>query len=72
MLHHESESPADTKAVVNNIQITSIPQKAYKTYLQVIPVNVTMNGKTFKAKSLLDAGSDATLITKDLADKLRT
>ena len=29
-----------------------------------------MNGKTFKANALLDVGSDATLITKDLADKL--
>ena len=70
MLHHESKSTVDTNAVVNNNQITNIPQKAKKTYLQVIPVDVTMNGKTFKANALLDAGSDATLITKDLADKL--
>ena len=70
MLHHESESPVDKNAIVNNNQITNIPQKANKTYLQVIPVDVAMNGKTFKANALLDAGSDATLITKDLADKL--
>ena len=70
MLHHESKSPVDTNAVVNNNQITNIPQKAEKTYLEVIPADVTMNGKTFKANALLDAGSDATLITKDLADKL--
>ena len=70
MLHHESKSTVDTNAVVNNNQITNIPQKAEKTYLEVIPADVTMNGKTFKANALLDAGSDATLITKDLADKL--
>ena len=29
-----------------------------------------MNGKTFKANALLHVGSDATLVTKDLADKL--
>ena len=70
LLHHESESPADTNTVVNNNQISNIPQKANKTYLQVMPVDTTMNGKTFKANALLDAGSHATLITKDLADKL--
>ena len=70
MLYHEFQSPVDTNAVVNNNQITNFLQKTNKTYLQVIPVDVTMNGKTFKANALLDAGSDATLITKDLADKL--
>ena len=69
LLYHESESPVDTNAVVNNNQINNIPQKANKIFLQVIPGDVTMNGKTFKANALLDAGSDATLITKDLADK---
>ena len=29
-----------------------------------------MNGKSFKTNALLHAGSDATLVTKDLADKL--
>ena len=67
LLHHESESAVDTNTVVNNNQITNIPQNANKTYLQVIPVGVTMNGKTFKAKTLSDAGFNATLITKDLA-----
>ena len=69
-LHHESKSPVDTKAVVNNNEITNIPQKANKTYMEVIPVDVAMNGKTFKANALLDAGSDATLIIEGLADKL--
>ena len=57
MLNHESESPVATNAVFNNNQITNIPQKASKTYFQVIPVDVTMNGKTFKANAVLDAGS---------------
>ena len=35
-----------------------------------MPVDITMNGKTFKANALSDAGSHATLITKDLADTL--
>ena len=30
-----------------------------------------MNGKTFKANALLDSGPNATLIAKDLANKLR-
>ena len=70
MLHHKTQSPVDTNSVANNNQITNIPQKTNKTYLHVIPVDVTMNGKTFKGNALLDAGSEETLITKDLADKL--
>ena len=70
MLHPESESPVDTNAVVNNNQITNIPQKANKTYLQVIPMDVTMNNEIFKANALLHTGFDATLVTEDLADKL--
>ena len=70
LVHHESESPVSTNAVVNSNKITNIPQKSNKTYFQAIPMDVTMHGKTFKANALLDAGSDATLITKDLAEKL--
>ena len=70
MLHHESESPVDTNAAINNNQIANISQKAKKTYLQVITLGVTMYGETFKANALLDAGSIATLITEDLAYNL--
>ena len=41
-------------------------------FLQVLPVYVTdINGKRFKANALLDFGSDSTLISKTLADKLK-
>ena len=40
------------------------------TYLQVLPINVSNGDKTFRANALLDSGSDSTLISKTLADKL--
>ena len=41
-------------------------------FLQVLPVFVTdINGKRFKVNALLDSGSDSTLISKTLADKLK-
>ena len=46
LLHHETKLPVDRK-VVNNNQISNIPQKANKAYLQLIPGDVTMND-TFK------------------------
>ena len=70
MLLHESESLVDTNVAINNNQIANISQKAKKTYLQVIPLGVTMYGETFKANALFDAGSIATLITEDLAYNL--
>ena len=46
LLRHETKLLIDRK-VVNNKQISNIPQKANKAYLQVTPVDVTMND-TFK------------------------
>ena len=40
------------------------------TYLQVLPINVLNGDKIFRANVLLDTGSDSTLISKTLADKI--
>ena len=38
--------------------------------MQALPINVSNGDKTFRANALLDSGSDSTLISKTLVDKL--
>ena len=40
------------------------------TYMQILPINLSNGDKTFRANALLDLGSDSTLISKTLPDKL--
>ena len=41
------------------------------TYLQIIPVTIHNNTNSVKQWALLDTGSDATLISEEIADKLK-
>ena len=41
------------------------------TYLQVLPIYVSNGTRSVKVNALLDSGSDSTLVTKVLADKLK-
>ena len=41
------------------------------TYLQVLPIYVSNGIRSVKVNALLDSGSDSTLVTKVLADKLK-
>ena len=56
----------------NNIRTDSFSKSNLQgLFLQVLPVYVTnKNGKQYKINALLDSGSDSTLISKTLADKL--
>ena len=38
--------------------------------MQVLPINVLKRGKNFCGNALLDSGSDSTIISKTLVDKL--
>ena len=52
------------------VSINHRQSKQSRAILQVIPVQVSNGIETFSANALLDSGSDATLIRKDLADSL--
>ena len=41
------------------------------TYLQVLPIYVSNGTRSVKVNALLDGGSDSTLVTEVLADKLK-
>ena len=41
-----------------------------KTFLQIIPVTISNRYNSFKTSAVLQTGLDATLIRKDLADKI--
>ena len=51
--------------------MSSNASNAKVTYLQVLPISVSNGTRSVKVNALLDSGSDWSLITKVLADKLK-
>lgn len=56
----------DNQRVINQVSIQ--PQR--RVLLQVLPVQIQGQTRTIDTYAVLDAGSDSTLIRKDLADHL--
>ena len=54
-----------------NINVSSNISNTKVTYLQVLPIYVSNGTGSIKVNALLDSGSDSTLVTKTLADKLK-
>ena len=54
-----------------NINVSSNVSNAKVTYLQVLLIYVSNGTRSVKVNALLDSGSDSTLVTKVLADKLK-
>ena len=77
MIHTDKEIKSN-EAVTEEIQNDSITcnktcdrdKQNNLTYLQVLPINVSKGDKSFPANAFLDSGSDSTLISKTLEDKL--
>ena len=51
--------------------MSSNVSNAKVTYLQVLPIYVSNGTRSVKVNALLDGGSDSTLVTEVLADKLK-
>ena len=62
LLHDESRVNINVSSNISNTEVT---------YLQVLPIYVSNSTRSIKVNALLDSGSDSTLITKTLADKLK-
>ena len=77
LIHTEKETKSN-QVVTEEIQNDSITcnniydrdKQNNLRYLQVLLINVSNSDKTFRANALLDSGSNSTLISKTLADKL--
>ena len=77
-LIHTDKEIKSNEAVTEEIQNDSITcnktchrdKQNNLTYLQVLPINVSNGDKSFPANAFLDSGSDSTLISKTLEDKL--
>ena len=54
-----------------NINVSSNISNTKVAYLQVLPIYVLNSTRSIKVNALLDSGSDSTLVTKTLADKLK-
>ena len=54
-----------------NINVSSNISNTKVAYLQVLPIYVLNGTRSIKVNALLDSGSDSTLVTKTLADKLK-
>ena len=61
-------SQAQQHVQSNNICANNF--KLNKTFLQILPVTITNGSTSIHTNALLDAGSDATLIRKDIANSL--
>ena len=54
-----------------NINVSSNVSNAKVTYLQVLPIYVSNGTRSVRVNALLDSGSNSTLVTKVLANKLK-
>ena len=64
-LLHEGKKSNRTTSSGNKLQIKNVV-----TYLHVLPVTVTNGSNQVKNNTMLDSGSDSTLITSELAKQL--
>ena len=62
LLHEETQANINVSSAKHNLSIT---------YLQVLQIYVSNGNVSMKVNALLDSGSDSTLVTKALADKLK-
>ena len=65
---HEAQVEA-TSSSVSHVKSQN-KSKRTPTYLQVLPVTISNGENSIKTNALLDCGSDTTLVSKNLADKL--
>ena len=73
LLHQTKDNCGDNanfiQAVSQNNQVRCAKERQ-RTYLQVIPIVISHNDKSFYTNALLDSGSDSTLLEEDLAKKI--
>ena len=62
LLHKETQANIDVSSAKHNLLVT---------YPQVLQIYVSNSDVSMKVNALLDSGSDSTLVTKTLADKLK-
>ena len=66
MLH---ETLSNSQKIIEQATINCHSVKSH-TLLQVIPVTISNGSRTITINAFLNSGSDSTLISKNLADKL--